>query len=100
MSSGGWLSYLGGILTGPSRDVETVNLGEERGAVDVVGGDLDVVERVVVTGHQGVPALVGEAAGRGCWSVAHHHPLLPHPASWLRLELKVDNLSIQVWSLQ
>ena len=42
-----------------------MNLGEERGAVDVVGGDLDVVEGVIVAGGEGVPAVVGEGGGEG-----------------------------------
>ena len=99
LSSGGGLSYLASLLTGSSGDIETVNPGEGGGAVDVVGGDLDVVEGVIVGGDEGVPAVVGEGGGGGSESVAHHHSLLPHPASRLSLELKVDNLSRQVCSL-
>ena len=99
MSSAGRLSYLVRLLPRPGGDVETVNLGEERRALDVVGRDLDVVESVIVAGLQGVPALVGQAGGLHCQTVAHHHSLLPQSASGLSLELKVDNLSIQVCSL-
>ena len=101
-----WLSYLGALLPGPSRDVEAVHFGGQGRAVDVVGGDLDVVERVIVAGHQGVPAVVGQAVALAVAvtvtvtvAVTHHNSLLPEPASRLGLELKVDNLSIQVWSL-
>ena len=65
----------------------------------VAGGDLDVVEGVVVAGDQGVPAVVGETGVGLSQTVAHHNPLLPQPTSRLSLELKVDNLSIQVCSL-
>ena len=98
MSSTGRLSYLVRLLPRPGGDVETVNLGEERRALDVVGRDLDVVESVIVAGLQGVPALVGQAGGLHCQTVAHHHSLLPQSASGLSLELKVDNLSMAATS--
>ena len=64
--------------------------------MDVDGGDLDVVESVILCVGEGVPAVEGEGGGR-CQSVAtNHNSLLPQPAGWLRLELKVGNLSILV----
>ena len=55
--------------------------------MDVVGGDLDVVEGVIVGGEERVPAVVGQGGGLS-ETVAHHHSLLPQPAGWLSLELK------------
>ena len=64
--------------------------------MDVVGGDLDVVEGVIVGGGEGVPAVVGQGGGRWHSGAAHHNSLLPQSPGRLSLELKVGNLSIQV----
>ena len=40
-----------------------MNLGEERRAVYVDGGDLDVVEGVILCVGERVPAVVGEGGG-------------------------------------
>ena len=62
--------------------------------MNVDGGDLDVVESVILCVGEGVPAVVGEGGGR-CQSVAtNHNSLLPQPTGRLGLELKVGNLSI------
>lgn len=67
--------------------------------MDVVGGDLDIVESVIVKRGEGVPAVVGEAGGEG---VADHDP--PGPVSTisttaLRLELKFSMINFLKESL-
>ena len=65
--------------------------------MDVVGGDLDVVEGVIVEAGDGVPAVVCEG-GAGHRPVTHHHPPLPlGPAlTGLCLQLKCRNFQFPI----
>ena len=56
--------------------------------MDVVGGDLDIVESVIVKSGEGVPAVVGEADGEGVADNDPSGPVSTISTTALRLELK------------
>ena len=77
----------------PRGDVETLHFRREGGAVDVVGGDLDIVESVIVKSGEGVPAVVGEADGEGVADNDPSGPVSTISTTALRLELKCSRIN-------